>query len=246
MPPRRLSIIVRLRNYLLAGIVVAAPFFITIYFVWTVTSEIDALILPLIPAGLFADFYQNFPIPGFGLFLMICFLIMLGALTANFVGKGLLSWGERVLAQMPIVRSIYNTLKQIFQTLISHSRESFNQAALIEWPMRGCYAIAFVTAEAAGEIGKKLSFTNPNPNRHDIAELAQNVDAIDNPATDNANNIESFISVFMPTTPNPTSGFLIYVPRSRIKLLDMSVEKAAKLIISAGIINEETSSPDNS
>jgi uncharacterized membrane protein len=137
-------------------------------------------------------------------------LTLLGALTANFFGRQLLVWGERLVDRMPVVRSIYGALKQIFETVISQSNTSFREAALIEYPRRGLYALVFITTSTKGEVLEKA------PTDDDL------------------------VSVFLPTTPNPTSGFLLFVPRKDIYPLEMSIEDAAKLIISAGLVSPPT------
>ena len=131
-------------------------------------------------------------------------------LTANIFGRTLLSFGEQMLNRMPLVRNLYKALKQIFETALSERGRSFQQAGLIEYPRRGIWSIVFISTQAKGEVAHRLS--------HDD---------------------DDFISVFLPTTPNPTSGFLLYLPSRDVKLLDMSVEDAAKLVISAGLINPD-------
>ena len=131
-------------------------------------------------------------------------LTLLGALTTNFFGKSVIGYGERLVDRLPIIRNIYGTLKQIFQTIASKSSNNFQRVVMLEYPKEGCWAIAFVTTEAKGEIAEK----------HD----------------------NQMLCVFLPTTPNPTSGFLLFVPKDKVIELDMTVESAAKLIISAGLV----------
>lgn len=194
----------RLRNYFLTGIVVAAPIAITIYLAWLFVNSIDNLITPLIPPRWSPETYLPFGIPGFGVIVVVVGITLLGALTANFLGRYLLNLGERLLNRMPIIRSVYGTLKQIFETVISQSSTSFQEVVLVEYPRRGLWAIAFVTTETKGEVRRVLD--------------------------------QELVSVFLPTTPNPTSGFLLFVPKSDLIHLDMSVEDGVKKVISAGIV----------
>lgn len=201
---------IRLRNYFLTGIVVAAPVSITIYLTWAFVNWVDSWVKPLIPAVYNPDNYLPFSVPGVGLLFSMIMLTLLGFLTANIVGRSIVSYGEMLLARMPLVRNLYSGLKQIFQTALSESSRSFNSAGLIEYPRLGLWAIVFIATEAKGEISEQLRDTD-----------------------------DDMVSVFLPTTPNPTSGFLLFVPRRAIRTLDMTVEEAAKLVISAGLVTPE-------
>ncbi len=201
---------IRFRNYLLTGIVVAAPVSITIYLTWTFINWVDGWVKPLIPSVYNPDTYLPFSVPGVGLVFAIIMLAVLGFLTANIVGRSIVSYGEMLLARMPLVRNLYSGLKQIFQTALSESSRTFNSAGLIEYPRKGLWAIVFIATDAKGEIRSQLEHADPD-----------------------------MVSVFLPTTPNPTSGFLLFVPRADIRILDMSVEEAAKLVISAGLVTPE-------
>jgi uncharacterized membrane protein len=201
---------IRLRNYFLTGIVVAAPVSITIYLTWTFVNWVDGWVKPLIPKLYNPDHYLPFSVPGVGLLFSIIMLTLLGFLTANIVGRSIVSYGEMLLARMPLVRNLYSGLKQIFQTALSESSRSFNSAGLIEYPRHGLWAIVFIATEAKGEVRTQLEDADTD-----------------------------MVSVFLPTTPNPTSGFLLFVPRSAIRTLDMTVEEAAKLVISAGLVTPE-------
>lgn len=200
----------RFRNYFLTGLVVAAPIGITVFLTWSFVASVDRWVKPLIPRAYNPDNYLPFSVPGVGLLFSILMLALLGFLTANLVGKTIVSYGEVLLDRMPLVRNIYRALKQIFETAISESNRSFKQVGLIEYPRRGLWAVVFVATQAKGEVSHKL------PSDED-----------------------EVVSVFLPTTPNPTSGFLLFVPRSEITILDMSVEEAAKLVISAGLVTPE-------
>jgi uncharacterized membrane protein len=210
-PPRHRSPTrLRLRNYFLTGIVVAAPISITIYLTWSFIHWVDGWIKPLIPDAYNPDHYLPFSVPGFGLLVAILALTLLGFLTANLVGRTIVSYGEVLLDRMPLVRNLYRALKQIFQTALSESSRSFKQVGLIEYPRRELWSLVFVSTDAKGEIKSRF-----------------------------AENGQEMVSVFLPTTPNPTSGYLLFVPREDLMVLDMSVEEAAKLVISAGLVAPE-------
>ncbi len=180
---------------------------ITFLITWSFVRWVDAWVKPFIPHRYNPDTYLSFPLPGIGLIVALVGLTILGFLTANIFGRTLLSFGEQMLNRMPLVRNLYKALKQIFETVLSERGRSFQQAGLIEYPRRGIWSIVFISTQAKGEVAHRLS--------HDE---------------------DTFISVFLPTTPNPTSGFLLYVPSRDVMMLDMSVEDAAKLVISAGLI----------
>ena len=194
-----------LRKNFLTGLVIAAPIVITIYLTLWFITFVDEWVLPLIPGKYNPENYLSFSVPGLGVIITIIFLVLLGALTANLFGRTIIGYGERLVARMPIVRVIYHTLKQIFETIASDNTKNFTEVGLIEYPRKGLYAIAFVTTSTGGEIQDSVE--------------------------------EDLVSVFLPTTPNPTSGFLLFVPRRDIKILNMTVEEGAKLVISDGLVD---------
>lgn len=197
----------RLVNYFLTGFVLAGPIAITLYLGWAVIGWIDGVVIPLIPRRLNPASYLPFPIPGLGLIVAISVITLFGFLAANFIGRTLIRIGERIVERVPVLSSIHGALKQVFDTLITQRGTSFKQVALVEYPRRGAWSVVLIASEARGEVAHKI------PDDDDI------------------------ISVFMPTTPNPTSGFLMFVPRRDLILLDMGVEDAAKLIISTGLVS---------
>ncbi len=208
-PPRRRSRArVRLRNYFLTGIVVAAPIGITMYLTWAFVHWVDQRVKPLIPKVYNPDTYLPFSLPGVGLLFAILILTLLGFLTASFVGRTIVGYGEGLLDRMPLVRNLYRGLKQLFQTALSQKSRSFQKVALIEYPRQGVWRVGFVAAKAKGEVVARLSD-------------------------------EDLMAVFIPNTPNVTAGFLVYVPRRDAMILDMSVEEAAKMIISAGLVTPD-------
>ncbi|MDP2118470.1 MAG: DUF502 domain-containing protein [Hoeflea sp.] len=199
---------VRLRNYFLTGLIIVAPVFITAYLTWTFIGWVDGWVKPYIPAPYNPDYYLPFAVPGFGLLTALVLITLIGFLTANLVGRSIVAFGESLLDRMPLVRSLYKGLKQIFQTVLAEQSSSFKQAGLIQYPRQGLWSIVFVATETKGEVDHRL------------------------PGHDS-------VSVFLPTTPNPTSGFLLFVPRKDIIILDMSVEEAAKMVISAGLVSPD-------
>jgi uncharacterized membrane protein len=206
-PPRRRSrTMARLRGYFLTGLVIAAPLFLTIAITWWFIEWIDGFVEPFVPPFSRPDSYLRFSIPGFGLIVAVVFITLLGFMTRNYIGHRLVLLGEAVLGRMPVVRSLYRGLKQIFETVISTRGNAFQTVGLIEYPRTGLWAIVFIAGDAKGEIEHHLKQT---------------------------------VAVFLPTTPNPTSGFLLYVKRADIIVLDMSLEDAAKLIISGGLVTPE-------
>ena len=194
----------RLRNYFITGIVVAAPIAITVFLVWKFINVVDSIFAARIPAALLPQSYLPFAIPGLVLLIAFVFLSLVGALTTNFLGRWLVRTSDRVVSRMPVVRSVYGTLKKIFETVLAQSSKSFREVVLIEYPRPGIWAIGFITGVTEGEV---QSITTPE-----------------------------LVNVFLPTTPNPTSGFLLFVPRADVLSLHMSVEEGIKLVISGGIM----------
>lgn len=200
------SAIARLRTYLLTGLVVAGPIGITLWLSWSFINWIDQLVKPLIPAVYNPETYLPVEVPGIGLVAAVLGLVLIGFFTANFAGRTVLGLGEQFVARMPVIRSVYSGLKQIFETVLSQSGTTFQRAGLIEYPRKGLWAMVFIATHAKGETAAKLAHK------------------------------DQMLSVFLPTTPNPTSGFLLFVPEKDVIELDMSVEDAAKLVISAGLV----------
>ena len=205
--PKQKSALTRLRNYFLTGFIICAPLAITAYLVWSFIGWVDSWVKPYIPQVYNPDNYLPFSIPGFGLLVAFFVITIVGFLTANFIGRTIVGYGEDLLSRMPFVRNLYSGLKQIFQTVFSEQETSFEKVALIEYPRRGLWALVFIATDTRGEVDIVLK-----------------------------DNGKETVSVFLPTTPNPTSGFLLFVPKDDMHILDMSVEQAAKLVISAGLV----------
>ncbi|MGE4610631.1 MAG: DUF502 domain-containing protein [Paracoccaceae bacterium] len=200
------TLLQRFRSIFFTGLIVVAPVIITIYLIWSIVTFIDSRVVPLVPAIYNPSTYLGQDIPGFGVVIFLLSTAIIGALTKGFLGRQVLRIWENVIGRTPVVRSVYSGLKQIVETVLSQSNANFQNACMIEYPRKGIWAIAFISAPSKGEI---LSKTGES----------------------------EMMSVFLPTTPNPTSGFLLFVPRKDVVILDMSVEDAAKLVISAGLVN---------
>lgn len=196
----------RLRGYFLTGLIVVGPVAITLYVVWWFINLVDAWVKPLIPNTYLPETYLPFSVPGVGLIVGIIGLMLVGALTANLFGRTIVSYGEMMLDRMPVVRGVYRLFKQIFETIFSNSGSSFKRVGLIEFPRKGIYALVFVSGDPPGEVADKLG------------------------------NGDALMTVFMPNAPNPTTGFVIFMPAKDVILLDMAMEDGAKMIVSAGLV----------
>lgn len=208
-----LSAMTRLRNYFLTGVVITAPLAITAYLAWSFVRWVDSWVKPYIPSVYNPDNYLPFAVPGVGLIVALIMITLVGFLTANIVGRSIVSYGDSVLNRMPLVRTIYSGLKQIFETVLANRQELFNKVGLFEYPRRGAWSIVFIAKQRESEINEKLQ---PRHGRT--------------------------LAVFRPITPNVTTGYLLYVPEEDVIPLDMSVEDAAKLLISGGLVTPEVPS----
>ena len=201
------NILLNIRRYFFTGVAITAPIGITVYLSIIFINFIDSNVKKLVPNKYNPDSYLPFDIPGTGLVVAILLLIIIGFLTAGFLGRYFVGLGEKIINKLPIIRSIYGALKQIFQTILGSSSKAFREVVLIEYPRKGIWAVAFITSETKGEVKLKLK--------------------------------KNSVNVFLPTTPNPTSGFLLFVPLKDIKRLNMNIEEGMKLVISGGIITPE-------
>ena len=200
----RIGLIRHLRGYFLAGVLITAPIGITFYLAWLFINWVDNTMTPLLPPAYNPETYLPFGIPGLGL-LMVCFVMTLvGALTAGILGRFWIKTSERILSRMPVIRSVYSALKQIFETVLSHQSNAFREVVLFEYPRRGSWALGFITGSTRGEIQNSTE--------------------------------DEVVNVFLPTTPNPTSGYLLFLPRRELVMLSMTVEEGIKMVISGGIV----------
>lgn len=218
--PTKQSFGANIRSSFLAGIVVAAPIGITIALVyWFLTgpmAKLDAFMKRTLPdSGTTIEQLLQW-LPGFGVLIAVIALILLGAITKNFVGRSFIRAGERLVDSVPVVRNLYRFFKNVFETALQQSERSFKEVALIEYPRPGAWAMAFVVGDAKGEITEKLNDQG-----------------------------EGLTALFVPTVPNPTSGFLLFIPREDIRTLSMSVEEAAKVVFSLGLVVPEYTNPSD-
>ena len=217
-PPRK-SLLSNLWSSFLAGVVVVAPIAITVALVyWFLTgpmAEVDTFVKRVIPEN-DSSFNAIFrATPFFGVLVAFAAIVLLGAFAKNFVGRAFIRTGEEILDAVPIVRNLYRFFKNVFETALQQSARSFKEVALVEYPRPGAWALSFVIGESRAEIAYRLRDEG-----------------------------EEMTAVFVPTVPNPTSGFLLYVPRSTLRPLSMTVEDAAKLIFSIGLVVPEFVDPD--
>ncbi|MBB3560617.1 putative membrane protein [Rhizobium sp. BK512] len=206
----RVPVAMRLRNNFLAGLIICAPIAITIWLTWTFIHWSDSWVRPYIPARWNPESYINFAIPGFGLLTAVIIITIVGFLGKNLIGQSIVRFGESIVQRMPLVRTIYRSVKQIFETVLKEQSNSFKKVGLIEYPGPGLWALVFIATDAKGEIGSKFNAMG-----------------------------QDMVAVFLPPTPVPTAGFLIFVPREKIVMLDMSPEDAAKFLISGGLVAPE-------
>ena len=205
-PNTNISILAKFRRFFLTGLLVTAPIIITIYVTWLVITFIDVKVASLLPEYL--DFRKALPfqIPGLGLVIVIFVITLIGAITPGLIGRNLLKLGEMILFKTPVIRTVYSSIKQIMETVMSTNSKSFKEVVLVEYPRKDIWVIAFVTSSVKGEIDDKIKKSK-------------------------------LVSIFVPTTPNPTSGFLLFVAQKDLIYLDMPVEQAVKLVISGGIVS---------
>ena len=200
---RSISILAKLRNYFITGIVVLVPIGITLY----LTKFFVAISSKLIPYDLNPNNYLPFAIPGLEIILSIIFITFIGGLSLSFIGKKILQLFNDLLKKIPILRTIYSAIGQMAETL-APKKGNRKSVVLVEYPRKGSWAVGFATKDNKGEISKKTN--------------------------------SKLVNVFIPTTPNPTSGFLLMFPKDEVIYLDMSFEEASKFIVSAGTSEQKT------
>jgi uncharacterized membrane protein len=213
VPEPHTGLMGRFRNYFLTGLVVTGPIAITLYLVWWFVTWVDGVVRPFVPLAYRPETYMPYVVPGWGLIVAVFALTLLGFLTANLIGRTLVDLGETFVGRIPAVRAIYRGLKQVFETLFSGKGSSFRKVGLVEFPSPGMWSIVLISQSPNEEVARSL----PGQEEH--------------------------ISVFLPCSPNPTTGFFFYVPKSKIIEVELSAEDAATLIMSAGVV-QPGSAPD--
>ena len=192
-----------LRKWLFTGLLVIVPGAITISVLHWIVGMLDQT-LQILPQAWHPDRLLGIHIPGFGVLLTLLILLVVGATTSNFAGRKLVAWGDHLVSRIPVVRSIYSSVKQVSDTLFSESGNAFRTAVLVQWPREGVWTVAFVTGAPSGEVAAYLR--------------------------------DEFVSVYVPTTPNPTGGYFVMVRKSDCVELDMSVDAALRYIVSMGVV----------
>lgn len=198
------GVIARLRRYLLTGIVVTAPIGITVYLTYVFLTFVDSKVVTLLPDDWYQGLYGQTTIPGLGLIISIAVFIVIGWFATNFLGRLIIRISEYIVDRVPVIRTLYGAIKQIFETIMASQSSAFREVVMLEYPRRGVWSIGFVTGVTQGEIQEHTA--------------------------------QETVNVFVPTTPNPTSGYLLFVPKAELIYLQMSVEEGVKLVVSAGII----------
>jgi uncharacterized membrane protein len=192
-----------IRRYLITGLLVWVPLVITVWVLTFLVGTMDQTLL-LLPAALRPEHWLGVYVPGMGVVLTLLVVFLTGVFTANILGQRLVRFGERALARIPVVNSIYNGVKQVSDTLFSPGGQAFRKALLVQWPSPGMWTIAFMTGTPGGDVVNHLQ--------------------------------GDYISIYVPTTPNPTGGYFVMVPRSAVIELDMTIDEALKYIISMGVV----------
>jgi len=192
-----------IKRYFITGLLIWVPLVITVWVLSVIVNTLDQS-LHLLPVAVHPRSLFGFPIPGVGALLTLLMILLTGMLATNFIGQKLVIWSERLLARIPVVNSVYNSVKQVSDTLFSSSGNAFRKALLVQYPRQGSWTIAFQTGKPGGDVLNHLD--------------------------------GEYISVYVPTTPNPTSGFFLMMPKSDVIELDMTVDEALKYIISMGVV----------
>lgn len=198
-----------IRSWFLTGLVIAGPLAVTAWVVWWFITTVDGMIKPLVPRGLWPENILPFYVPGIGVIMAFLGITLLGFLAANLAGRTLLRLSETILNRMPIVRGIYKSVKQLFETIFSQQGTGFRRVGLVQFPAEGQWSLVFISTPPTGKVA---------------AALPQQTE---------------YISVFLPCTPNPTTGFFYYLPKKDVIEIALSPEDAAKLIMSAGLIQPD-------
>ncbi len=192
------------RRWLLAGLLVLVPLAITVWVLDWIVGTLDQT-LQILPQSWRPDHLLGFHIPGFGVLLALAIVLIIGAVASNFLGRRLVGWWDSLLGRIPIVRSIYSSVKQVSDTLFSENGNAFRKALLVQWPREGVWTIGFQTGTPGGDV---------------------------------VNHLEGeYLSVYVPTTPNPTGGYFVMLKKSDCIELKMSVDEALTYVISMGVVS---------
>ena len=191
-----------MKKYFITGLLIWIPLVITIWVLKLVVDMLDQTLL-LLPLALRTESWIGVHIPGMGVLLTLLIVFLTGAVTANLIGQRLVHFWHEILHRIPVVSSIYSSVKQVSDTLFSSSGEAFRKALLVQWPREGMWTIAFLTGAPGGDVTRHLQ--------------------------------GDYVSVYVPTTPNPTGGCFVMMPRKDVIELDMSVDTALKYVISMGV-----------
>ena len=192
-----------IRRWLLAGLLVLVPLAVTVWLLNWIISTLDQT-LQILPGDWHPDKLLGVHIPGFGVLLALAIVLSIGAIATNFLGKKLVSWWDALLSRIPIVRSIYSSVKQVSDTLFSENGNAFRKALLVQWPREGVWTIGFQTGIPGGDVVNHLQ--------------------------------GEYLSVYVPTTPNPTGGYFVMLPKADCIELKMSVDEALTYVISMGVV----------
>ena len=196
----------KLQKYLIAGLLVWLPIVVTVLLFRFLITLMDQTLI-LLPSQIRPEAIIGFKLPGLGLILTLLVLIVTGIFAANFVGKSMVNFGEKIFKKIPIVRSVYSAAKNFADIVFSDTGQSFKKVLLIQYPRKGIYSLAFQTSTNLGEVQKKTG--------------------------------SDVVCTFVPTTPNPTSGFIIIIPKEDVIEMDMEVDEAFKMIVSLGVVVPE-------
>lgn len=192
------------RRWLLAGLLVLVPLAITVWVLDWIVSTLDQT-LQILPRNWHPDYLIGVHVPGFGVLLALAIVLLIGAVASNFFGRKLVGWWDALLGRIPIVRSIYSSVKQVSDTLFSENGNAFRKALLVQWPREGVWTIAFQTGTPGGDVVNHLG--------------------------------PDYLSVYVPTTPNPTGGYFVMLKASDCIELNMSVDEALTYVISMGVVS---------
>ena len=192
-----------LRKWLVAGLLAIVPVAVTLAVLRWIVNTLDAT-LQILPANWQPDRLIGYHIPGFGVLLTLAILLIVGAVVSNFFGRKIVEWGDTLVTRIPVVRSIYSSVKQVSDTLFSPGGNAFRTAVLVQWPRADVWTIGFVTGTPGGDVTNYL--------------------------------VGDYVSVYVPTTPNPTGGYFVMLRKSDCVELKMSVDEALKYVISMGVV----------